>query len=371
MKKILQVLTDTNIGGAGVFLLNYLAFRDSASFETAVVLPKGSRLIPLVKETGARVIEAGCIADRSYSKEGTRELFDLFRDEKPDLVHTHASLSARMAARRCGIPIVNTRHCLEEKKSFPKNILYRVMNNSLSDRVIAVSHAVEHNLLRDGIRPDKLRVIYNGIPPLPSYTSQERAALRQRFDIAPEDIAVGIVARLEPVKNHRLFLEAAELSAQKNPRLMFFIVGEGSLEVSLRQQAETLSARVVFLGYQSRVSDILCALDMAALTSEKEALSLSLIEAMAMGKPVISTRSGGPEELIREGENGFLCENNNPEALASLFLKLADRPALRKTMGEAGQKLAAEQFTASHMAEQIEAVYRELIPEDERRLSHE
>lgn len=364
MKKILQVLTDTNIGGAGIYLLNYLAARDRDDFETAVVLPRGAALTPSVEKTGARVIEAEKIADRSYSKEGTNELCAIFRREKPDLVHTHASLSARIAAKKCKIPIVNTRHCLEDPKPFPKNLIYRALNNALSDRVIAVSRAVEENLLRDGIARKKLRMIYNGIPPQPQYTEDERNAFREEFGLS--GVCVGIVARLEPVKNHTLFLRAAELCALAREKsgeseLTFVIAGGGSLENDLRERAKTDAphAKVLFLGQVENVSRLFCALDVAVLTSTHEALSLSLIEAMAQGRPVVSTRSGGPEELITPNENGFLC-GHDEKSLSEAILALARDGALREKFGRAGKARAAE-FSAENMARKIEDVYRELL----------
>ena len=359
MKKILQVLTDTNIGGAGIYLLNYLSARNRTDFETVVVLPRGAALRAPIEKTGVRVIEAENIADCSYSNAATRELCAIFRKEKPALVHTHASLSARIAARKCAIPIVNTRHCLEEAKPFPKNLLYRALNNFLSDRVIAVSHAVEENLLRDGISEKKLCMIYNGIPPQPHYSDEERTAFRKEFDL--DGVCVGIVARLEPVKNHELFLCAAEEAAKSDPSLLFIIAGDGSLSEILREKAKELAphAKVRFLGQIDSVSRLFCALDIVVLTSIHEALSLSLIEAMAQKKAVISTRSGGPEELITQGENGFLCDHTK-DSLAKAIVTLARDETLRRRFGEAGQKRAKD-FTAEKMARKIEDVYRTLL----------
>lgn len=363
MITVLQVLTDTNIGGAGIYLLNYLAARDRETFDVAVVLPKNAALSPLAAERGARVIEAETIADRSFSTESVRELTDLFKRERPALIHTHASLSARIAAKRLGIPVVHTRHCLEEPHRFPKNLLYRFINNRLSDRVIAVSHAVEENLLQDGIARKKLRMIYNGIPPQPQYSDAERSAFRAEFGIAPNTIAVGIVARLEEVKNHELFLQAAEIAAQKQERLVFLIVGEGSLESTLREKAAALSADIRFVGYQTEVARVFAALDIAVLCSHREALSLSLLEAMAQERAVVSTRSGGPEELIQDGENGLLCENHDPDALAAAILSLAEDENRRQTMGKFGKRFVDEHFAVADMAKKIEAEYALLAKE--------
>ena len=355
---IMQVLTDTNIGGAGIYLLNYLKARNRKDFETTVALPRGAALCEAVKKTGARVIEADDIADCSYSKAATAALLSIFRTEKPDLVHTHASLSARIAAKKCKIPVVNTRHCLEEPKPFPKNVAYRLLNNYLSDRVIAVSKAVEQNLLRDGIAPKKLRMIYNGIPPQPQYSDAERDELRTLFGFAKDRLYIGIVARLEEVKHHELFLDAARECLKTDPNLMFVIAGDGSRRDELREKAKGMAENVRFLGQIEEVSRLFCALDIAVLTSTHEALSLSLIEAMAQGRPVVSTRSGGPEEFVVPNENGFLCEHT-AKSLSEAVLALCASKTLRERLGENGKKTAAE-FSAAQMAEKIENVYREL-----------
>ena len=123
--KILQILTDTNVGGAGIWLLNFLKSYDRENLDVKVVLPKGAILVEEVKKLGNEVIEAEKIADKSFSVPGIKVFKSIFLEEKPDIIHTHACISARIAGRLCGVKIVNTRHCLEDKKSFPKNIVYR------------------------------------------------------------------------------------------------------------------------------------------------------------------------------------------------------------------------------------------------------
>lgn len=110
MIRVLNVISDTNIGGAGRVILNYLRYADRERFETWVAVPEGSALIQPLEEAGARVIPVAGMADRSYHREDVRTLEKLIRREEPDLVHTHGSLSGRIAARRCGRKVVYTRH---------------------------------------------------------------------------------------------------------------------------------------------------------------------------------------------------------------------------------------------------------------------
>ena len=115
MIKLIHVITDTNIGGAGVWVLNFLKAYDKEKYDVGVAVPCNSLLAPKISELGVKVFEIAHIADKSFSKEGIREFIKLFKEQKPDIVHCHASLSARIASKKLGIKTVNTRHCLEEK----------------------------------------------------------------------------------------------------------------------------------------------------------------------------------------------------------------------------------------------------------------
>ncbi len=360
MIRIMQVLTDTNVGGAGIWLLNYLKTYCRERFEMVVVLPAGSALIPMAEETGVRVVTAEKIADQSFSVPGIRELREIMIREEPDVVHTHASLSARIAARLEKIPVVNTRHCLEPPKRHVKRFVYQFLNNALSDRVIAVSEAVMENLLQDGIKADKLRIVYNGITPLREYSLQERRLLRQEHNIPDTATVVGIVARLEPVKNHAMFLEAAKFIATACPDTLFMIVGDGSLRTELEKQAEPLGERVLFTGYLPDVTDAVNMMDILTLTSEHEALSISLIEGMSIGKPAVATKSGGPSEVIEQGISGILVDPNDAVAFSMAVIRLIQNPLAQKQFGDYGRKIVKEKFMASEMAKKVEKIYDEL-----------
>lgn len=361
--KILQVLTDTNIGGAGTWLLNFLSAYDRSSFDIAVVLPTGAALVERISALGVRTIEADSIADRSFSVDGIRVLRDIFRREKPDIVHTHASLSARIVAKECGIKVVNTRHCLEEPKHGLRRTVYRIINNALSDRVIGVCRAVCENLKLDGISESKLRLIYNGISPIRKYSAEERAEARREYGIPEGVTAVGIVARLEAVKNHKMFIDAATAVADRCPDALFVIVGTGSVEDELRRQAEEsgLGARIIFTGYIENVERIVNALDIHMLTSYSEAFSISLIEALCVGHPVIATDVGGNSEIVSDGINGTLIPSGDVTAAADAIERYVNSPELREKCGNSAADIVHENFTSDIMARRVEEVYRELL----------
>ena len=360
MLKILQVLTDTNIGGAGIWLLNFLKSYDRNAVDMSVILPYESLLKEKIEALNVRVIEAEGIADCSFSVEGVKSLDAIFKEEMPDIIHTHASLSARIAAKLNKINVVHTRHCIEGKKNFISKTIYRIINNLLSDRVIGVSEAVCTNLEEDGINNDKLRLVYNGIFPLDELS--ETSEVKKKYGI-PEGVpVVGMVARLEPVKNHELFLDVAKVIDTICPEAVFVIVGTGSLEGSLKAKAKKdgIEDKVIFTGHIDDVNDIMNAIDIHVLTSQKEALSISLIEAMSIGKPVVATDSGGPAEVIEDRVNGILVGVGDSVNLTMALVKLIQHEPLRKSMGGEGKRIVTEKFLAEDMARNIEKIYEEL-----------
>lgn len=363
MIKVIQVITDTNIGGAGIWLLNFLKTYDRSVIDMSVVVPRGAMLKERVEKLNVRVIEADNIADSSFSVGGIKALDEIFKEEEPDIVHTHASLSARIAAKRNGIKVVNTRHCLEENKRGIKKAVYGLVNNSLSDRVIGVSEAVCRNLEADGIKQDKLRLVYNGIFPLKEIDSAKKNALRERLGILPQNVVVGMVARLEPVKNHEMFLEAAKVVDTICPEAVFVIVGAGSMEETLIRKAkyDGIEDKVIFTGYIEDVNDIMNIIDIHVLTSEKEALSISLLEAMSLAKPVVSTDSGGPGEFIENGKNGILVGTGDTVNLTMGIVRLIQRADIRSGLGTAAKQTVSEKFSAENMARNIEKIYAELV----------
>ncbi len=362
MIKLIHVITDSNIGGAGVWVLNFLKAYDREKYDVSVAIPENSLLTDKIREMGITAYEIPNIADKSFSKEGIAEFKKLFKEQKPDIVHCHASLSARIASKSLGIKTVNTRHCLEEKKSFPKNIVYSMINNMLSDVVVGVSKITCENLLDDGTKKDKVKLVYNGVAPLREFSDEEKKEIKKEYGIREENTVIGIVARLEKAKNHSLFLEAGKIILDKYKNITLLIAGEGSEKENIRKKAEELGIidSVVFCGYQKDVSRIVNVIDIMALTSPKESLSLSLIEGMTLAKPCVSTASGGPCEVIEDGVTGLLTDHT-PEAFARKLSYYIDNPQEREKAGKAGKKRAEEIFAIDTMIKTLDEIYEKLL----------
>ena len=363
--KVLHVLTDRNIGGAGRWLLYYLKYHDRNEFEVKAVLPHDSLLVPAVKALDVPVIAMEEMEDKSFDKKAMKALVQLFKEENPDIVHTHASMTARMAARAAFVPSVfNTKHCMESAPGLlPKKLVRREVNAAFSDKIIAVSRAVRRSMVHAGTSPEQIAVVYNGIEPIAIPTAEEKAALLQSYGGKDGEKAVGMVARLEEVKDHETFLLGAQNVLENRKDVRFYIVGDGSLRDELERRVYELgiSSNVTFTGFVKDVEKIEAALDIAVITSKAEALCLSIIESNIAGVPAVGTDSGGVREVIKHGETGYLVSVGDSDRLAERIEELLADDAKRKAFGEHAKKRAESMFMADQMTQRIEKLYLEEV----------
>lgn len=364
--KIIEVSSDTNIGGAGKCLLTLLKEIDREQFDVTVILPKNSLLAPFVKDLKVKLIEVDGIADKSLDFSAVKELKQIFKCEKPDLVHTHASMSARIAARAAGCKIVYTRHSV-----FPPSkkishglgkVLNGAVNNFFSDRIIAVAEAAKENLTMTGVSDKKIEVILNGVYPLKP--AENKDEIRKRFGIADGEKTVSIVARLEDIKGHDYFIEAAEILLKKGFNVKFVIAGTGSYEQHLKEKVKKLGLEdsILFTGFITDVDKLMNITDIQANASfGTEATSLALLEGMSLGIPAVVSDFGGNPGVIKSGVNGFVVPKKNAKAMADALEKLLSDDALYREMSENSKKVFEETFTAKAMTKNTEDVYKRVV----------
>ena len=182
MIRVLNIISDTNIGGAGRVILNYLRFADKSKFETLAAIPRGSLLKEPLEQAGAKVVEVDGMADRSYHKDDVKVLQKVIRSVKPDLVHTHGALSGRIAAKRCHVPVIYSRHSAfpvpAKLRRPPGRWVNKLVNEHYADRIIAVSPATAENLTDGGISKKKITLVMNGVAAVEETSPAQRAALR-------------------------------------------------------------------------------------------------------------------------------------------------------------------------------------------------
>ncbi len=365
--KVVQVSSDTNIGGAGKCILTFLENYDRERFEICAVIPRNSLLKPKLEETGVKIYEAEHIADKSLSIKGILELRRIFREIKPEIVHTHGAMSGRIAAKMCGIKTVFTRHSVFPPSArISKGIGKKIngfVNNRTADRIIAVAQAAKDNLTATGVSENKIDVILNGVSPLREYAPEELKNVRSKFGLAEGQKSAAIVARLNAVKGHKYFVEAAKAVIDSGIDAKFFIAGTGDTENEIKEQINSLglSENVIMLGFMDNVEPLMNVMDVQINCSfGTEATSLSLLEGMSIGKPAVVTDFGGNPGVIESGVNGFLVPTKNSGEMAEKIKLLFESDELYGTLSENSKRIYNEKFTESVYTKNIEKIYLSL-----------
>ena len=367
-KKIIEVSTDTNIGGAGKCLITLLENFDREQFDVSVILPPNSLLKPHIERLGTEVIEVSSIADKSFDIKAIRLLIKLFKERKPDLVHTHASMSARIAAKKAGAKVVYTRHSVFPPSkyliSFPGKQINGYFNNHFADGIIAVAEAAKDNLTATGVDEKKIRVILNGVNGLNTLSDDEKKNIRNRFGVLEDETVISIVARLEDIKGHNYFIEAADMLLKDGVNAKFFIAGTGSYEEHLKKKVKVLRLedKVIFTGFIQDVDKLMGITDIQVNASYgTEATSLALLEGMSIGVPAVVSDFGGNPGVIKNGRNGFVVPKQNSAALKTAIKRLIDDKELYEKISEQSKEIFAETFTAQAMTKNTENIYNELL----------
>ncbi len=370
MTKVLNIISDTNIGGAGRVLLNYAKYYDRENYSISVALPEGSMLAKPLKELGVTIYEIDAMADKSYDKAAVGKLKELIAQVDPDIVHTHGSFSGRIAAKALGKKIVYTRHCAFPVKPYmkhgPGRWANRLLNQHYADRIIAVGEATKKNLIESGICEKDIDVMMNGSEKIVLPPPEERRRLRAQYGFNDGNFVMGIMARIEVYKGHDDILDALQLLQAEGLPVRLVVAGEGTYEAELHKKAARFpEGSVVFAGFIRDVSKILAVMDVQINASrQSETSSLSVIEGMSAGIPSVVSDCGGNPQLIENGVNGFLFPAGNAAALAECVRKLVTQPELLEEMRKNSIRIYEERFTGERFAADVEAVYRKMTKGD-------
>ncbi len=368
MIKVLNIISDSNIGGAGRCVLTFLKYFDRDNFGVEVIVPTGSLLIPEINKLGIKTTEVDSIAEKSLSLQGIKALKRAIKSTDCDIVHTHGNMSGRIAARQCGKKVVFTRHSVfPVSPGISKGIGKKInglVNMHYADGIIAVAEAAKENLTDTGIDGNRVKVILNGVEPQVRASVETVKALRGKYGIYEGDFTVGIMARIEEVKGHIYLIEAAEKIKKSGRKIKVLIIGTGALEDKLKQTVKDkgLEDTVIFTGFIKNVNEILSILDVQANASfGTEATSLSLLEGMSLGIPAVVSNYGGNPGVITDGENGYIFKLCDSDDMAEKLIKLMDDKSVYEYMKKRSVEIFNEKFTAEIYARNIENVYKELM----------
>jgi len=346
--------------GAGVELLlaplNHGIFCDEARPYVSEIIPSDKRFrgdMGFVKRLSRRIAEANV-----------------------DIVHTHSydgNFYGLRAARAAGqMDVVNTVHTFEIDAMIDiyKSRLIRAtvsrQNRRLlkaASRVIAVCTALKENLVDRGIEEDRIRVIPNGLDPADySFTASARESIRRELSLSNDMPVVGTTGRISRVKNTDVFIRAARKARDRGVRAKYVIIGDGPLRAQIEGLVSELHMEedVIFTGFQADVCRFLPSVDLFVLCSQTETASYSLLEAMAMARPIVATAVGGNTEIVSDGETGLLVPVGDVESTADSIIRLLTDKKQAKRLGLAGREALETSFHAKAMVEKTLDVYKEL-----------
>jgi glycosyltransferase involved in cell wall biosynthesis len=293
-------------------------------------------------------------------------------------VHTHAAKAGalgRKAAKACGVPvIVHTfhGHVFHSYFGTAKTWLYKLIERRLariSTGIIAISPIQKEELssVHRICSAAKIKVIPLGfdLSKFQENLPEKRLQTRTERKLEADEVAVAIVGRLAPVKNHSLFLDVIETLAKKGVKARYFIVGDGQEKASIQQRAnalqETYGIRIELTSWIKDIATFNAGMDILCLSSDNEGTPVSLIEAQASGIPVISTDVGGVRDIVSEGETGFIVPKKEVEPFAEKLQLLIENKEIRQKMSQNGWNFVRDTFHYTTLVKNMEKYYAELI----------
>ena len=392
MPRVLRIINRLNLGGPTYNAANLTKYIDG-EFETLLVAGMTDDT-----EESSEFILKRLDLHPVYIKEMYRELNPLrdykayfrlrqiIREFKPDIVHTHAAKAGavgRLAAHHEGVPVIvhtfhghvfhsyfgalKTRIFLEIERYLGSKTHAIVTLSEIQKGELAHQFKVAHH--------DKFEVIPLGFD-LSRFTEnkeEKRKAFRGKYNIADDEIVISIVGRLVPIKNHSMFLKALKIVSEKTTKkIRAFIIGDGEERQNVEKMATDLGLKFNnadlkernILTFTSWIKDVdvsNAGSDIIVLTSFNEGTPVSLIEAQASGKPIVSTRVGGIANIVKEGETALLCQSDDVDAFAAHLLAMIEDDQMRQEMSDRGTTHVMEHFSHIRLARDMSVLYRRLL----------
>ena len=355
-------------GGAENLLLDICRSMDPARFKVIVFYwADGDDLALPLRTAGAVVVRLRLNPRAPYLSIGP--LVRAMKAHHGDVLHTHfmdSDLLGFLSGWFTHAPMVMHVHSFPVPRTRLHAWRYRLMSVRIS-KIVCVSRFVQQFVAAStGIDSGKMAVVANGTDLLrfnDHFTSQQKADLKQSLGLDARAFIVGTVTRLEPDKAVETLLKAAPLILARHPQARILVVGDGVERSRLEKLARTLGLEgvVLFSGLQQNVPWFLSIIDVFVMTAAEEAFGLSLLEAMAAGKPV-AVACALPE-LVRDGQEGLLFPPRDGKGLAEAVLRLREEPALAAHLAEQGM-VRAREFTCLATAKHLEQVYAEVLKRD-------
>jgi len=367
MPKIRIVYFQQNlaIGACEEYLRLLMEGIDKEIFEVLCACPRAPVLDPFVKE-----VEGLGVKVYRYSLSGNSclriwRLYSFFREVRPDIVHFNdPCLDGIIAARMSGVAVlIMTHHTPELNRRYNlkgrlwERIAFRYCGLNL---IFTSEYDRETAVRKDKIPRQRGFVVYYGLPPGRFDREHNKKEVYDEFSLDGECRLIANIARLSPQKGQRYLIDAASLVVKENKSVRFFFVGQGELELELKTlvKEKGLEGYFIFTGYRDDVSRLLSAFEILVMPSLFEGLCFAVIEASAMGVPVIASSVGGMRRSVADGKTGILVPPADSRALAEAILWMLGHPQEAREMGQAGKQHFAELFTQEQMVNNTMALYK-------------
>jgi glycosyltransferase involved in cell wall biosynthesis len=385
MPKILRIINRFNIGGP-TYNVAYLTKFLPDEYETILVGGEPDKgevdSLYILKDLGInpRIIpELKREPNLRDDIKAYRAIRKIIREFKPDIVHTHAAKAGavgRIAAIRSKVPIIVHTfhgHVFHGYFSPLKTKVFIFIERWLAKRssgIVAISHLQKKDLseIYKVAPQQKIRIVPLGfdLRKFQENLIENRNTTRTKFNIGNDEIAVAIVGRLTPIKNHELFLEALRIVQNRtSKKVKIFIVGDGLEREKLEQISSTIPQNNKFLiFFTSWVKEIVifnAGMDICCLSSLNEGTPVSLIEAQAANVPIVSTDVGGVKDVVLDNETGFLVPSENAELFAEKLLILIENENIRKNMSQNGWTFVRERYDYQTLVSNMDQYYRDLL----------
>jgi glycosyltransferase involved in cell wall biosynthesis len=383
--KILRVINRFNIGGPtynATFLSRFLddkyetmlvgGLPDVGESDSLYILEKYGVKPVLIEEM---VRQPNLTSDRKAYK----RLKELIREFKPDIVHTHASKAGalgRKAAFACNVPIVVHTfhgHVFHSYFGKGKTMIFKSIERSLAKRstaIIAISDKQKDELVHQHkiCKADKVTVIPLGFDLIPFNQKRrtQREAVRTELELKEDELAIGIIGRFAPIKNHDFFFDMIEsILPRITKKVKIFVVGDGTEREKIEERVKKINSKhnniIKLTSWVTDIARFNSAMDIICLTSKNEGTPVSLIEAQAGGIPVVTTDVGGVRDIIVEGDTGYIVPKDDISPFGERLLDLIENEKKREKMSQNGWNHVKEKFHYETLVRNMDKFYQELL----------
>jgi len=373
---ILYVITKLELGGAQKQLLSLIRELDKKRFKPFLFTAEEGLLIPEALSINGLTLIKSIYLERAINpfKDffASLEIYRFIKNNEIDIVHTHSSkagILGRWVARLAKVgAILHTVHgwSFHDYQSRPKRRFFvwlEKLSAKFTDRIIVVSHHDRGKGLKNRIgKESNYCLIRYGID-YREFSNKNKQDLRKELGISASDLVVGMIACLKPQKSPQDFIKLADLVRQTVPEVKFLLIGDGILRSKVERLITKLNLQntVILTGWRRDIPQILSALDVFVLNSLWEGLPITVLEAMVASRPVIVTHTGGVQEVIVEGETGFLAFPQDLKKMAERLIVLLKDARLREAIGQKAKNYLGMNFCLENMVSNTQRCYENLV----------